>query len=243
MRSPIHWLDDVKTPTFLIEGSEGNSANLKNIEKTSRNENIHCYVVDGTDHWGVLAPITPLLAQKILADTGAESNISITQEELEAAMKQEPTVPLPAMSEWILEDLYEEKDLVFSLPYTWSVTNTSTDEEFQLDAYSIYEGENVWDLASLFINVYILDESDYLQTLADSLESEEGFETSMITVNGMPALDSYGMSSDDGSVYKNRYVVIQSGNAYICFDFYIHESFDNDADEMFQSIVDTIRFE
>ena len=243
MRSPIHWLDDVKTPTFLIEGSEGNSANLKNIEKTSRNENIHCYVVDGTDHWGVLAPITPLLAQKILADTGAESNISITQEELEAAMKQEPTVPLPAMSEWILEDLYEEKDLVFSLPYTWSVTNTSTEEEFQLDAYSIYEGENVWDLASLFINVYILDESDYLQTLADSLESEEGFETSMITVNGMPALDSYGMSSDDGSVYKNRYVVIQSGNAYICFDFYIHESFDNDADEMFQSIVDTIRFE
>lgn len=37
--------------------------------------------------------------------------------------------------------------------------------------------------------------------------------------------------------------MIQSGNAYICFDFYIHESFGNDADEMFQSIVDTIRFE
>ena len=243
MRSPIHWLHDVKTPTFLIEGSEGNAANLRNIEKASNNDNIHCYVVDGTDHWGVLGPITPLLAQKILADTGAEPNISITPEELAAAMKQEPSIPLPAMSEWVLEDLYEDKDLSFSCPYIWDVIDTSTEDSFQLDSYSIYEGDNIWDNATLFINVYVL-EDDSLQSLADSLKNDEGYEVSQITLNGLPALDSHGTSTNDnGSVFNNRYVVIQNGNVYISFDLYIHEAYGNDADPLFQSIVDSIRFE
>ncbi len=244
MRSPIHWLDDVKTPTFLIEGSDGNSANLLNIQNTSKNDNIHCYIIDGTDHWGPLGPITPLLAQKILADTGAESNISITQEELETAMKQEPIIPLPAMTEWVLEDLHNDMDLVFSCPYIWDVVNTSTEEEFQLDAYSVYNGDNIWDLASLFINAYIIEEENYLQTLAESMETMEGYEAEIITVNGLQAMDSHGISTnDDGSVFNNRYVVIQNGDAYIGFDFYIHESFGNDADELFQVIVDSIHFE
>lgn len=244
MRSPIHWLDDVKTPTFLIEGSEGNAENLRNIEKASQNDNIHCYIVEGTDHWGTLAPLTSLVAQKILADTGAESNISITQEELAAAMKQDPTIPLPAMAEWILEDLYEEKDLAFSCPYIWDVINTSTEEDFQLDAYSIYEGDNIWDLATLFINAYIIDEQDYLPALADSLKNEDGYEVNLITINGLSALDAQGMSTDnEGTVFNNRYVVVQNGNAYIAFDFYIHASFGTDADPLFQSIIDSIRFE
>lgn len=244
MRSPIHWLDDVKTPTFLIEGSDGNAANLRNIQSASENDNIHCYIVEGTDHWGTLGPITPLLAQKILADTGAESNISLTQEELENAMEQDPVIPLPAMTQWVLENLYEEKDLTFSCPYIWDVANASTEQEFQLNAYSIYDGDNIWDLAALYINAYIIDETDYLQTLAASLESEEGYETTLTTLNGLPALDSHGTSTNnDGSVFNNRYVVIQNGNAYICFDFYVHSSFGNDADALFQSIVDSIRFE
>ena len=243
MRSPIHWLDDVKTPTFLIEGSEGNAANLRNIQNTSKNDNIHCYIVDGTDHWGTLAPITSLLAQKILADTGAEPNISVTQEELDNAMKQDPVIPLPAMTEWILEDLYEEKDLVFSCPYIWDVMNTSTEEEFQLDAYSIYDGDNIWDNATLFINAYILDD-DSLQTLIDSLENDEGYEVLRTTLNGLPAVDSHGVSTDNnGTVFNNRYVIIQNGDFYVTFDFYIHETYGNDADSLFQSIVDTIRFQ
>ena len=65
MRSPIHWLDDVHSPTFLIEGSDGNADNLRNIEKTSKNSQISCYIIEGADHFAALAPVTQLLAGKI----------------------------------------------------------------------------------------------------------------------------------------------------------------------------------
>ena len=71
MRSPVYWLDNVKNPTFLIEGSEGNAVNLKNIQRASENENINCYIVEGADHFSVLAPVTRLVAEKILEDTGS----------------------------------------------------------------------------------------------------------------------------------------------------------------------------
>jgi hypothetical protein len=35
--------------------------------------------VEGVDHFGVLAPITRLLATKINADSGSRSNIAISQ--------------------------------------------------------------------------------------------------------------------------------------------------------------------
>lgn len=117
MRSPIYWLDSVKSPTFLIEGSDGNSANLKKIERTSKNENIHCYVMEDADHFSVLAPLTRVVAQKILADTGTEPNITITQEELDAAMKMEPEIPTPVMEQHTIEAL----GMNLSYPYLWDV--------------------------------------------------------------------------------------------------------------------------
>lgn len=90
MRSPIYWLDDVKNPVFIIEGSDGNSDCVKRIRNKSDNKNISCYIVNGADHFSVLAPVTNLIAEKILNDTGDETNISITHNELQNAMKQEP---------------------------------------------------------------------------------------------------------------------------------------------------------
>ncbi len=93
MRSPIYWLDDVKMPLFVIEGYNGNSDCVKRIKKKSDNKKIHCYIVDGADHFTVLAPVTNLLASKILNDTGEKANITITQKELQDAMEQEPKIP------------------------------------------------------------------------------------------------------------------------------------------------------
>lgn len=239
MRSPIYWLENVKSPTFLIEGIDGNSANLKNIQNTSQNDNIHCYVIDNADHFAVLAPITPVLAQKILADTGEEVNISITQEELDAAMKQDPVVPLPAMTQWTIDDI----NVTFACPYTWDVMDTSTEEEFQMDAYSHYEGENVWDLATLFMNAYVVEGDDFLQTVAESLRTDEGYEVTETTLNGFPAIDAQGISADtSGTDYYNRFVAIQNGEICVSFDFYIHSSLGEEAEPLFQSMIESIGF-
>lgn len=239
MRSPIYWLDDIKSPTFLIEGSEGNSANLTRMREASDNDNLHCYVIDNSDHFGVLAPITPVLAQKILADTGAEVNISVTQEELDAAMAKEPVIPLPAMTEHTLEEI----NLTFSCPYIWDVTDTSTEESYQRDAYSHYEGNNVWDLANLFINVYVVEDSGFLETLSDTLKNEGGYDIQNITINGVPAIDVRGSTQNDsGTVFSNRFIALHNDDIVVYFDFYIHEDLGEEAESLFQAIIDSIRF-
>lgn len=238
MRSPIYWLDNIKTPTFLIEGSDGNSANLENIRKTSKNENIHCYLMHGEDHFSTLAPITRLLAQKILEDTGADPEISISQVELELAMRANPVIPDPAMTQYVVEDL----NLIFSCPYIWDVINTSQDGSLEVSAYSRYEDDNIWDMTTLYIDAYMVDD-EFLQDLAADLKNS-GYETTETTISGLPALDAYGKSTtDSGSVFNNRLVSVQNDDVCVMFDFYIHESFENDADSLIQSIVDSIQFE
>lgn len=238
MRSPVYWLDNVKNPTFLIEGSEGNSINLKNIQRASDNENINCYIVEGADHFSVLAPITRLLAEKILEDTGSEPSITITQEELDEAMNQEPSVPLPAMTKHAVEEL----GMTFSCPYIWEVTDTSGEEGLELAAYSRYEDDNAWDMAALYITAEVVAQEDGLQSIAEYLMSM-GYDVEETTVNALPAINVEGVQeSEDGSFFNNRYVLIQKDDICVGFDFYIHESYGNDADEMFQAIVDSISF-
>jgi hypothetical protein len=43
--------------------------------------------VAGADHFSTLAPLTRLIAKKILADTGPVTNIDFTERELAAAVK------------------------------------------------------------------------------------------------------------------------------------------------------------
>jgi hypothetical protein len=48
----------------------------------SDNPVVHWYPVSGKDHFSVLAPVTRLLAEKILHDTGDTTNITIGAKEL-----------------------------------------------------------------------------------------------------------------------------------------------------------------
>lgn len=239
MRSPIYWLDSVKTPTFLIEGSEGNSSNLKNIERTSQNDNIHCYIMEGQDHWSVLAPLTRVLAQKILADTGAECNISITQEELDEAMEQEPQIPLPVMQQYTMEEM----GISFSYPYLWDVTDVSSDGEISYMLTSRYEGDNIWDLSVLYFDVYTPDEGLDLQMMKEAVEAG-GYDMQEQTVSGFPAMKAVGLQeNDNGSVFNDILVAIQKDDILVTFEFYIHEDFGSDADPLFDAIIESISLE
>ena len=235
MRSPIHWLEDVKTPTFIIEGSEGNGDHVKDIQNATDNENIHCFVLEGEDHFSPLAPITRLLAQKVLADTGAECNIALTQQELEQAMDSQPEIPLPAMSRYRNDQI----GVSFQYPYIWQIQDTS-DGDFQLTMYSQYEEDNTWDMSSFYFSAYQESGSDYFQYLQEFLEME-GYQVEKTEVSGAAALQATGtQTNDNGSTFHNRFLLIQKGDTYLEFDFYIHEDFGSDADPLFQAIVDSI---
>lgn len=83
LRSPIHWLSSIKSPVFALEGDhDANTDSLQALAKASSNPLARFHVVKGADHFSILAPITALVARKIIADTGAQSNVTFAESEL-----------------------------------------------------------------------------------------------------------------------------------------------------------------
>lgn len=82
LRAPIHWLDAVRSPVFVFEGTKGNIDSLRAMARTSHNPMIHFYPVKGATHFTILGPVNQLDAGKILRDTGPTCNITFTEEEL-----------------------------------------------------------------------------------------------------------------------------------------------------------------
>lgn len=86
VRSPIHWLHTIKSPTFVLEGDGGNLDSLVSMRRHSKNPQAHFIAAKNADHFGILAPVNQLLAQKILADTGPTFAITVTEEEVNRAV-------------------------------------------------------------------------------------------------------------------------------------------------------------
>lgn len=82
LRSPGYWLHSIQSPTFVIEGTEGNALELVKMQRRNQNKKAKFFLVQGADHFGVIGPINALLAKKVATGTGP---ISITDEELQAA--------------------------------------------------------------------------------------------------------------------------------------------------------------
>lgn len=74
LRSPIHWLDDIRQPTWIIEGIEqpSNMADLIELCEATGNPLVRCLRVPGADHLSVLRPATRVIAQRIMAGRGVE---------------------------------------------------------------------------------------------------------------------------------------------------------------------------
>jgi dienelactone hydrolase len=91
LRSPILWLNEIKNPTFVFEGEESDkAASLDAMKSASKNSEVHFYLVNHADHFSTLAPLTEMLAKKVVEDTGPQSNIQITDADVQAAMAQPP---------------------------------------------------------------------------------------------------------------------------------------------------------
>jgi dipeptidyl aminopeptidase/acylaminoacyl peptidase len=82
LRAPVLWLGEVRAPVFVFEGArDGNMDSLRAMQRTSKNSLIHFLPVTRADHFSILAPVTKLLAAKVLADDGPACNIAITPDE------------------------------------------------------------------------------------------------------------------------------------------------------------------
>lgn len=82
LRSPVHFMATIRTPTFIIEGSASpNVRDVPDLAQAAGAAPVKTFIVEGATHFSVLAPITALLARKILADS-----IALTDAELAAAV-------------------------------------------------------------------------------------------------------------------------------------------------------------
>jgi dipeptidyl aminopeptidase/acylaminoacyl peptidase len=89
LRSPMYFTAAIRTPTWVIEGvnAPSNAAALPWILKGAGAAPIKAFAVPGVSHFSVLAPVTALLAKKIVEDAGPTPSIRLTDEELTRAVQ------------------------------------------------------------------------------------------------------------------------------------------------------------
>lgn len=89
VRAPLACLAEIKTPTLVLEGTEkGNIDSLQVLRERNQNPLIRFHEIPGATHFNLLAPFNALFAKKLLTDTGKDSSITLTDEEIAASVKE-----------------------------------------------------------------------------------------------------------------------------------------------------------
>lgn len=88
IRSPVRWLDSIRSPTFVIEGQDGNWIPLHALKGANKNPLVSFIPIRNTDHFGVLAPVNAVIAQQIVEDTGPRPKFDLKPEALEALFER-----------------------------------------------------------------------------------------------------------------------------------------------------------
>jgi len=77
LRSPIHWLNAISTPTYLIEGAQapGNADELEHLCGEVRNAHVRCVRVPDSNHFSVIDRAGQVIAPLLVAGTLDESAV------------------------------------------------------------------------------------------------------------------------------------------------------------------------
>jgi alpha/beta superfamily hydrolase len=76
-RSPRWWLGDITSPTWVIEGENGNAGWLAHLDSQTDNPNVTFQLVAGYDHFNIIVPALNAISAAILADTGDTPSIQL----------------------------------------------------------------------------------------------------------------------------------------------------------------------
>lgn len=82
VRSPIHWVSAIRTPTFVFEGARQSNVDSLVAISNVPNPQVKCFVLQAGTHLDILAPVNRVLAKKILADRSPTCQLDITIAEL-----------------------------------------------------------------------------------------------------------------------------------------------------------------
>jgi|GEM_PF-706618 len=235
MRSPRYWINDISVPTFILTGQHSNAYDIRDFERLSTNDNIHTFIVSGAGHFDVLAPLTRVFAQRILSDTGATANISVTADELQSAMLEQPTPTLPIMLPHY-DDLFE---INFLLPVVWEGMEFS--DSFTVMYASPFSEDNFWDASYMIIDAFGINEV----FTADEFEVQLGFGTILSRrseqLGGYNAYIWEAITAFDDSLFEKT-VVFQFDSYIIVIGLYTPTDFVDAAMPMFEKIIQSISF-
>jgi acetyl esterase/lipase len=84
LRSPAFFLGGIHRPTFVLEGAvqPSNASVLRKLVPRDPSVPVRTFLVPGVSHFSILAPVTELLARKLVTSDG---DISLSEAELAAA--------------------------------------------------------------------------------------------------------------------------------------------------------------
>jgi dienelactone hydrolase len=87
VRRAAPFVRSIRRPTFFFEGSLGaNVGTAQWMEQEAKRAHVpfQAHLLRDANHFNILAPLTELIAQKILTDTGADTTLAFSPEELRA---------------------------------------------------------------------------------------------------------------------------------------------------------------
>jgi dipeptidyl aminopeptidase/acylaminoacyl peptidase len=86
-RAPIRFLNAIATPTFIIEGEDGNAKAFAAMRAATTNPNLRFHLVPRANHFTVLGPVSTMIAKQIRNDIGPTSAIALNDAEMAAPFK------------------------------------------------------------------------------------------------------------------------------------------------------------
>lgn len=84
LRSPKWFMASIRASTFVIEGTKGNAIDVNILKRRAKDAPVQFVLVEGADHFSVIAPACNKMAEKLTADTGPVPSISVTAAEFSA---------------------------------------------------------------------------------------------------------------------------------------------------------------
>ena len=84
LRSPALFLNSINTPTFVFEGLTGqnNMDEFQYMLSNNSNTQLNFHAIAKHDHFSLIAPLTQLLAKKIVATHKTDGSINLSEQEL-----------------------------------------------------------------------------------------------------------------------------------------------------------------
>lgn len=67
LRSPVFWMADIQSPTFVFEGQDGNwDGSIDVMQRENKNPNLTFHRIIRHDHFSIIAPLTERLGKQIV---------------------------------------------------------------------------------------------------------------------------------------------------------------------------------